>query len=224
MTLVHVDLRDPGTPTDTGALGSLLCAPTRRRTEGTATILPAPFGVALTGLTADITLAPTGADWCWCIREVTPAGAVRFVAVPDVPEADYNALVDVDPTSLRPPITDVPMWQAAVDAVNAALTASGQISQDAAASATAAQEARDGAESARDAAQGWMTGASQAAAASQVSADAAHTSEVNAGSSAATAAQSAADAEAARDQVAGFTIDPDDPLVLNVVARTPPTP
>lgn len=54
-----------------------------------------------------------------CVERV-PAGITRFVVVPDSGTHDYAGLPSIDPKTLEPREADIPAWQEAVNATNAA--------------------------------------------------------------------------------------------------------
>jgi len=120
VTLVRIALDVPGPAGDVPAQGGVQARPTRRRTVGDAIVLPSPFAQTLTDGVATVELAPTGADWCWRIDEMTRVPATRYVAVPDVPgPIGYEDLVDVDPATLDPAVEPEAAWTVALDAVDA---------------------------------------------------------------------------------------------------------
>jgi hypothetical protein len=114
MTLVHVDLR---TPDDGPAAGVLEWIPTRRRTVDTHIVLPDAIQVPLTGGVADVEVDATGPDWAWRVVERARRGTTRYVVVPDVAEAEYSELVDVDPATLDPAAEPEAAWGLALDAM-----------------------------------------------------------------------------------------------------------
>lgn len=119
MTLVHVDLRTPdGGP----AVGVLEWIPTRRRTVDDHVVLPDAVTVDLAEGVADLEVDATGADWAWRVVERVRKGVDRYVQVPDVAEAQYVDLVEVDPDTLDPAAEPEAAWTTALDAVDARVT------------------------------------------------------------------------------------------------------
>lgn len=126
--IVEIDLR---TPDDQPATGYLEWVPTRRRdiVEGDDEWieLPSKFNIRLgtayddgtvthdaTPGMAWVSVAATDGSWCWRVTERIRGGTRRYVAVPDTPTADYQALVDVDPASMDPTVEPVAAWDAAL--------------------------------------------------------------------------------------------------------------
>ncbi len=95
MTQVRIDVRTPVSGgAEPVAKGLLLFRPTARHVMDGALVLPEPFAVHLAGETVIIDLTPTGADWCWEVREEVPSYVhTRHVIVPDSANVlDYAVL------------------------------------------------------------------------------------------------------------------------------------
>jgi chitodextrinase len=115
--LVRITLNAPGSAGNIPAPGGIRATPTRRRTVADAIVLPVRFTAQLTAGETIVELAPTGADWCWRIEEMTPGGATRYVAVPESSETlGYEDLVDVDPDTLDPAAEPEAAWYVALTA------------------------------------------------------------------------------------------------------------
>ena len=118
MTLVRIALDVPGSAGNVRAVGRVRATPTLRRTVGDTIVLPAPFSAALVLGVATVELAPTAANWCWRIEELTAASATRYVVVPDSElTLGYEDLVDVDPATLDPTVEPAAAWTVALDGV-----------------------------------------------------------------------------------------------------------
>lgn len=124
MTTVTMSFKMPGTGGLAPAAGyTLEWMPTRRRTAGTDTILPAQFTVTLDANgAASVTVAATGPDWAWLVSESIPGGGSRVVTVPSTTTIDYTALQDVDPATLTPPAAPPEAWWLALAKVQSITT------------------------------------------------------------------------------------------------------
>lgn len=77
------------------------------------TILPAPFSAELVAGSVTVALDPTGADWCYEVREQVHKGTVRYVAVPAaLTVIEYGDLTDIDPATLLPSAAPTAAWWA----------------------------------------------------------------------------------------------------------------
>lgn len=117
MTTVRVGLVRVGDGQFVGADGGVSFAPHVRYStapsEPTDVVLPLPVGVQV-GSSVDL---PGGAYRC--VENVT-GGIVRYVVIPGAGSVDYADLPSVDPATLEPVEADIPAWQEAVQATNAA--------------------------------------------------------------------------------------------------------
>ena len=96
MTQVRINLRSPVSGGSEGVRGLILFRPTERIVSDGAVVLPRPFAVHLKGESAIVDLTPTGADWCWEVREEVPSYMhMRHVIVPDSANVlDYATLAE----------------------------------------------------------------------------------------------------------------------------------
>lgn len=118
MTLVRIALDVPGPAGNVRAVGRIRATPTLRRTVGDAIVLPASFTAVLVSGVATAELAPTAANWCWRIEEMTASPATRYVTVPaSGTTLGYEDLTDVDPATLDPAIEPEAAWTVALAAV-----------------------------------------------------------------------------------------------------------
>lgn len=123
MTLVRIALDVPGPAGNVRATGRVRATPTLRRTVGDAVVLPAPFSAVLVAGIATVELAPTAANWCWKIEEMTPAPATRYVTVPNsVSTLGYEDLTDVDPLTLAPAAEPEAAWSVALGSLDERVT------------------------------------------------------------------------------------------------------
>ncbi len=83
MTQVRIDLRAPVSGGASPVTGLVLFRPTARHVMDGAVVLPKPFAARLAGEPVLVDLIPTGADWCWEVREEVPSYThTRHVIVP----------------------------------------------------------------------------------------------------------------------------------------------
>lgn len=119
MTLIHMRFSRPGADgTLSPAVGSLKWTPTRRHNSGSTVVLPFPFTVTAQPGPFTVTVEPSGLDWVWKVEENFTGLPKRvvYLAVPNVSERDYTALVQVDRLTLAPSAAPEPAWWAALDA------------------------------------------------------------------------------------------------------------
>ena len=109
MTQVRIDLRAPVSGGALSVSGLVLFCPTARVVSDGAVVLPKPFAVRLEGASAIVDLAPTGADWCWEVREEVPSYThTRHVIVPDSANVlDYATLEEAGWAPSGSPTTPV---------------------------------------------------------------------------------------------------------------------
>lgn len=109
MTLVRVDLRAPVSGGAAPVSGLVLFRPTARVVSDGAVVLPKPFAVRLEGESTVVDLTPSGADWCWEVREEVPSYThTRHVIVPDSANVlDYATLEEAGWAPSGSPTTPV---------------------------------------------------------------------------------------------------------------------
>lgn len=118
MTLIKIDLRRPNGEGLGTVTGYLRFTPTHRRTGTGYIVLPVPFDIPIIDGLGEVEVEPSGPGWYWRVVERVPAGTTRHIAVPNLPEVDYSALVDIDTASLPPATEPDPAWFAYVDGLN----------------------------------------------------------------------------------------------------------
>lgn len=123
MTLVHFKFTKPSPTGRVPATGTVRFAPSRllvlADVDGTV-VMPSEFSLTVpeTGVMS-VQLDPTSAGWAWTVQVFGFDGVTAFtdyLLVPDQVEANYSALVKVNPKSLEPIALPEAAWWAELEA------------------------------------------------------------------------------------------------------------